>query len=136
MELKPTKVNNRPWLYAERLMNDYPSHTAQGGKWLIFVPINDIDHVWEKIKLATEQGLLGESSKVSTMLKSPYTNNLQTMVICVYTYDWTDKKDVMEIREMLRSLGITQEIPYKSDEDTRKGKYQKTGHIRISKYYE
>jgi hypothetical protein len=40
----------------------------------------------------------------------------------VYTYDWQDEKDVRRVRQELRELGITQRIPYKSDEETRAGK--------------
>ena len=135
MESRPTKIHDKPWLYARRQMKEYPKSTTRGGKWLIFVPIKDLDFTWEKIKLATEQGLLGGSSKTSTMWNNSHASDHQTKLICVYTYDWTDKKDVMEIREMLEKLGITQKIPYKSDEDTINVKYKKTGNKRISKYY-
>lgn len=44
-------------------------------------------------------------------------------MICVYTYDYEDKDDVMRIREVLRDLGIRRPIIYKADEDTTKLKY-------------
>jgi hypothetical protein len=62
-----------------------------------------------KIKKATEDGLLGCSSKVATA-----TSNSNVKVICVYTYDWTDEKDVMRVRSELKRLGIEKKIPYKS----------------------
>ena len=43
--------------------------------------------------------------------------------MCVYTYDYEDKADVMRIREELRSLGIRREIIYKADEDTHRLRY-------------
>ncbi len=79
---------------------------------------------------------LGSRAKVSTAKNPPLAVNSNTKVICVYTYDWKDKNDVMRIRKELREIGIDWKIPYKSDEDTRKGKYQKYGNKRISKYYE
>jgi len=57
-------------------------------------------------------------------------------VICVYTYDWTDKEDVKRIRQELRDLGITRKIPYKADRETLSGKYAIRGDKRISKYFE
>jgi hypothetical protein len=78
---------------------------------------------------------LGGSAKVSTAKPNPLATGRQR-VICVYTYDWADEKDVKRIREELRKLGITNKIPYKADQDTASGKYQKRGCTRISKYYE
>jgi len=105
------------------------------GKWLVFVSRKDVDEVWEKIRAATEAGRLGISAKVSTAKPNPLSTNPEKHVICVYTPDWTDEADVMRVREELRRLGITGKIPYKSDEDTLKGKYAATGHRRIAKYY-
>ena len=108
------------------------------GKWLIFVNRENIDKVWEKIKSATEQGILGIETKVSTVKPKPASIGYEKdkHVICVYTYDWTDEKDVKRVREELRNLDITNKIPYKTDEDTIKGKYAAKGNRRISKYYE
>jgi len=92
--------------------------------------------VWAKIKKATEEGKLGDSAKVATAKPNPNATNQATKVICVYTYDWTDEKDVKRVREELRILGITNKIPYKADEDTLSGKYRVRGDTRISKYYE
>jgi len=102
----------------------------------VFVPVKSVDGVWEKVKKATEEGRLGDSAKVATARPNPNAVDSSKKVVCVYTYDWTDKEDVMRIRTELRALGITWKIPYKSDEDTDKGKYRVAGHTRISKYYE
>lgn len=56
-------------------------------------------------------------------------------VICVYAYDYQDKRDVMRIRQELRKLGFTNKLAYKTDEDTIAGKYRFTVQSRISKYY-
>ena len=110
----------------------------KAGKWLIFMDREHIDDVWAKIKTATEQGRLGMAAKVSTAKSKSadigYKKGIH--VICVYTSDWTDEKDVKRVREELRKLGITNKIPYKADEDTIKGKYAAKGHKSISKYYE
>lgn len=136
MENVPSQENNEYWLYAVRKQGKYPEPTARNGKWLVFVPVKSVDGVWEKIKKATEEGKLGDSAKVATARPNPNAGDSSRKVLCVYTYDWTDKEDVMRIRTELRALGITWKIPYKSDEDTDKGRYRVAGHTRISKYYE
>jgi hypothetical protein len=124
------------WIYAMRKKGEYSKLTSRSGKWLIFVNPKNVDKVWAKIKKATEEGRLGDSAKVATAKPNPLAVKTGAHVICVYTYDWTDEKDVKRIREELRKLGITNKIPYKTNEDTLSGKYRITGHRRISKYYE
>lgn len=68
--------------------------------------------------------------------ENPNAPNRRTKVVCVYTYDCRDETDLRRIREALRSIGITQRIPYKTDMDTIEGKYVVRGDRRISKYYE
>lgn len=133
---KPSEVMDSYWIYASRKQGIYPEHSENGGKWLIFVPLEQIDVVWEKIRLATEQGNLGSSAKVSTARPNPNASNSGTKVICVYTYDWTDEYDVRRIREALRQLGFTSKISYKADRETVSGIYANRGNKRISKYYE
>jgi hypothetical protein len=133
---KPSEVTDLYWIDATRKQGTYPEHSENGGKWLIFVPLQHVDDVWEKIRLATEQGSLGSSAKVSTARANPNATNSEAKVICVYTYDWTDEHDVRRIREELRQLGIKSKIPYKADQETASGMYANRGNKRISKYYE
>ncbi|MGI0091080.1 MAG: putative phosphothreonine lyase domain-containing protein [Nitrososphaerales archaeon] len=135
-ESRPSQVTEVYWIYASRKKTKYPKPSRNSGKWLVFEPVERVNEVWGKIKKATEDGKLGRSSKVATARVNPNAPNPRMKVICVYTYDWTDEADVKRIREALRSLGITQKIPYKSDEDTMEGKYVVRGDKRISKYYE
>ena len=132
----PSEVTNAYWIYATRQKGAYPDSNENSGKWLVFVHIHNVDSVWEKIKLATENGLLGDSSKVATAKPNPNAKNNNMKVICVYSYDYTDKDDVMRIREWLRKIGIENKIPYKSDNATRQGQYLVNGSTRISIYYE
>ncbi len=127
----PSQVKDEYWLYAERGKGRYHKSTARSGKWLIFVNAESIDEVWVKIRDATEEGRLGGSAKVATSA-----SGRPDGVICVYTYDWTDEKDVRRVRVELRKLGMERKIPYKSDEDTLAGKYAICGDKRISKYFE
>ena len=132
----PSVVTETYWLYSKRKKGKYPISTKNCGKWLIFVPIKNVDEVWQKIKIATENGLLGNSSKVATAKENPNAIDSNKRVICVYTYDYTDKEDVMRIREALKDIGFNNKIPYKTDNATLEGKYQVKGDKRISVYYE
>lgn len=136
LECTPSRVTDDFWMYAERRAGKYPEATERSGKWLIFVPLAKVDSVWEKIRAATEEGRLGESAKVATAKPNPNAADSSKKVICAYSYDWWDTKDVKRIRSELRALGIIWKIPYKADEDTFAGKYRVAGHTRISKYYE
>ena len=132
----PSQSKDAYWIFAERQVGQYPEATDRSGKWLVFVPLEKIDAVWERIKQATEKGRLGDSAKVATARTNPNAVDQDKKVICVYTYDWHDRADVMRIREELRTLGIAWKIPYKADADTEAGRYRVAGHTRISKYYE
>jgi len=127
---------NTYWIYAENKSNNYPEHTEYGGKWLIFVSAYNVDRIWMKIKKATEEGILGGSSKVATAKTNPGFPNSKVRVICVYTYDWRDERDAKRVREELRKIGIVRKISYKTDEDTDLGVYGANGHKNISKYCE
>ncbi len=133
---KPSEVTDAYWLHAERKTGTYPADTENCGKWLVFVPVAQIDEVWARIKLAIEEGRLGSSAKVATARPNPNATNPDSKVICVYTYDWTDEEDVRRVRHELRVLGIISKIPYKADAETYAGRYANQGHKRISKYYE
>jgi hypothetical protein len=130
----PMDVTDASWLWAYRQTGTYPEHGRNGGKWLVFAPIDAINSVWCTIREATERGELGATSKVSTAKPNPNANDKSEKVICVFTYDHTDEADVWRIREALRQLGITQTISYKADADTFDGRYAVKGHRQISTY--
>jgi hypothetical protein len=113
---RPSGVTDAYWVCAERKTGQYPEATERSGKWLIFVPVERIDEVWERIRIATEEGRLGDSAKAATARSNPNATDRTKKVICVYTYDWQDRE--------------------KADVDTDAGRYRVAGHTRISKYYE
>lgn len=132
----PSQVTDGYWIYAERKTGKYSEATDRSGKWLIFLSPERIDAVWNRVKKATEEGRLGGSAKAATAKPNSNATDPGRKVICVYSYNWEDKEDVMRIRAELRALGIRWKIPYKADVDTDAGKYRAAGHTRISKYYE
>ncbi len=96
------------------------------GKWLIFIPPENVDAVWRRIRDATVAGDLGISAKVSTSKENPDSRDTRK-VIYVYTADWRDEDDVMRVRERLRGMGVTDRIGYKRNIETFRGEYAGRG---------
>lgn len=124
-DLYPTEVTNRDayWLHAEN--NKYDNVTVRCekiGKWMLFLTKDQVNTVWDKIKQAIANGDLW-SSKVSTY--SPQKPR-DTHAIMIYTKDYTDKSDVINVLDFLESSGITDPqkiIRYKTDQQTQAGIY-------------
>jgi len=70
-------------IYAVRNDVNYPKDTLFSGKNLLFVDYSDVDAKWNIIRTATIDGLLGNSSKVSTKYQRKQMNT-RSHVICVY----------------------------------------------------
>lgn len=124
---KPYHVTDVYWIYAVRKKEPYPSPTPRSGKWLAFGNPEEIDLLWAKIKTATEQGKLGGYSKVATARMNFGAPSANRRVICVFTYDSEDLRDVMRVRQALRELGVTEKTGYKTDEKTMAGAYVNRG---------
>ena len=134
-DTRPSKTRDVYWTFARRKTGNYPRATERSGKWLLFVPRDEVDDVWSRVKRALEVGRLGDSAKVSTARPNPNASDPRSHVICIYTHDSDDVADVMRVREELRSLGFVNKIPYKTDEATHAGRYVVRGNKRVSKYY-
>lgn len=130
----PSEVTDEYWIESYSQSGKRPI-LGRTGKWLLFVPLKDVDQDWSKIRSATVKGDLGPTSKVSTDRPNPNARDSSMKVMCVYTYDHEDEEDVMRVRNELRKLGFTKKIPYKTDEATVQGRYQVKGDTRISKHY-
>jgi hypothetical protein len=131
----PSQIQDKYWVSANSRTNRV-RFTERSGKWLIFVPMAELDDAWSKIKQATQAGLLSNDSKAATGLPNPNAIDPTLKVICVYTYDSDDREDVFRVRQALRDLGFERPIPYKTDQATLEGRYQVQGDRRISLYYE
>lgn len=73
------------------------------GKWMLFPDSTDLPRYWRVVAEATSQGKLGPVSKVGTY--DPYDTKDATL-ICVYTYDFTDLKDVRRVLDELLTLNL------------------------------
>jgi hypothetical protein len=110
--------------------------TPRPGKWLIFVSRSRVDALWETIRRAVEKGRLGHAAKVSTALPEPNARDPKKHVIAVYTGDESDAVDVRRVRDVLRGLGVTWRIPYKSDAAALAGQNDEMTGGPATKYYE
>ncbi|BCL79671.1 hypothetical protein ccbrp13_21360 [Ktedonobacteria bacterium brp13] len=131
----PSKETEEFWIWVHCPRLSEPSYDAEKvGKWLVFVPVAQVDAAWAKIKEAVEQGRLGGTAKVATAKKSPREVNSAERVICVYTDDWTDEYEVRRVHAELYDLGCTWPMSYKTDKDTLAGVYRHTGYTRVGVY--
>jgi hypothetical protein len=123
----PSKTTRMYWI-----VQDAPEvrpdaiEDEMAGKWLIFLPPDDVDAAWIRVRDATCGNELGISAKVSTAKPNPDSRD-NTKVIYVYTPDWRDEGDVMRVRERLRELGFTDRLGYKRNIETFKGEYSQKG---------
>lgn len=112
IETKPSQEYDVNWIFAKNLEDNskgtFEDQIHQSGKWMIFIPFEKVDDLWEKIRDATIDGRLGEISKVSTAKSGD-----GFKIICVQTYDVNDRDDIDRVRDELYKLGVTQKIPYK-----------------------
>jgi hypothetical protein len=133
--LLPSQVRNDYWIHA---VNPNPIHqwTDRSGKWLIFVPLKQLDEKWKLIASATEAGELGIAAKAATSKPNGLAKNKWVKVICVYTYDSADQADVMRVRAQLRALGFGKKLSYKTDQATTEGRYRSSESGPVSLYFE
>jgi uncharacterized protein YprB with RNaseH-like and TPR domain len=118
-----------PWVHVKSTNENYPETIqGKGGKWLIFIPEEEIDVIWQKIRKSILKNKLVKYAKCSTIVKNKYSqDNKRDCVICIYTYDYTDKVDVRIVRYKLKKLGFRDKIYYKTDISTLEKKYKNNG---------
>ncbi|KAI0012389.1 DUF1917-domain-containing protein [Xylariaceae sp. FL0662B] len=81
------------------------AHRVSCGKWMIFSNVLDVNEVWEIVAKATANNELGIAAKVA-----PRSNvdRRTERLICVYTADFSDIKDVKRVAQRLKQLGLVQ----------------------------
>jgi hypothetical protein len=91
-----------------------------------------VDASWEKVKAATEVGLLGPSAKVATAWPNPCARDPGKRIICIYTRDWRDRDDARRVLTELRCAGFTGRLSYKTDSDTLERRYGRGSALYVS----
>lgn len=132
---QPSRFVREHYLHAVAPKAD-DAKTPRPGKWLIFVSRSRVDALWETISRAVERGRLGHAAKVTTALPLPNARDPKKHVIAVYTADENDAVDVRRVRDVLRGLGVSWRIPYKSDAAALAGQNDEMTGGPATKYYE
>lgn len=123
----PTKTTRSYWIQQDRPgVSSGATANEEAGKWLIFLPPEEVDEAWQKIRNATVEGTLGIGAKVSTAKENEDSHD-ERKVIYVFTENWADEADVMRVREELKNLGFVDRIGYKRNLDTYAGEYREKG---------
>ncbi|GIX74466.1 uncharacterized protein CEXT_578511 [Caerostris extrusa] len=139
----PMKETNHEWIYATSVTyenwDDIDPSTI--GKWLLFYDNVNIceargmtqhDYAWSCIKKLAEDNVLF-SAKCSTACNNEPGKSMG--VICCYTQNYSDKKDVKRAADAIRqAVHFPRDMFYKTDNDTRAGKYRYNGSKFISIY--
>ncbi|MCJ1244545.1 hypothetical protein MMC30_001743 [Trapelia coarctata] len=77
------------------------------GKWMLFPSASDVDRVWGIVAKGVLEGKLGVSAKVATSDDVGLEGGGERgKVICVYTADFGDKRDVKRVLEGMKGLGL------------------------------
>ncbi|MBI5285793.1 MAG: DUF1917 domain-containing protein [Chloroflexi bacterium] len=120
-----TAPDDHDWVHA--FGPDANTSTPYVGKWLIYLKCSYTASCWEKVRAATEAGLLGVGAKVSThghMADDPV-GSWADHVVCVYTADFRDEADVLRVAKGLKAADAvrTLTLHYKPDGVTLAGRY-------------
>lgn len=118
-DVKPSQAwDVRGYLYAPNARNFVS--TKLTGKWCIKCDKDKVDDLWAKVC-----GEIRTYRLFTALVSSPHNAQAHggTYIICVFTPDWADEDDVMRARQVLRELGVTEEIGYKRDIETANGVY-------------
>lgn len=107
----PREVTGESWLWADpdqlpEGAGDTPDYV---GKWMLFIPPAEIRDTWARVASATRRGELGIQAKVATGVTN------RDVLICVYTRDCRDLRDVAGVLARLRAMGFTGRLNYKED---------------------
>lgn len=94
----------------ELINNIARKYNILSGKWLIWVDEKSVDNSWEIIAKSIENKMLSACGA-----KVPPSGGFGGHMICVYTHDFSDEKDIMKVRRELKDLGFSQPLSYKAD---------------------
>lgn len=114
------------WIWAER-RDRSSSYCYRSGKWMLFTDSADVDEAWFQIVDLLAAGELGNCAKVAPIKSTKDGLHL----ICVYTDDHENVKEVFTVLRALRRSKITcaaeRTLNYKTDDATAAGQYSSSG---------
>jgi hypothetical protein len=91
--------------------------SVRSGKWMLFPSKQNVNEIWEKVKILLAENQLGNGAKVAS-------GESKTYLICLYTYDFQDVRDVFRVLVAIRRNRLSGGyLNYKTDEATSQGLY-------------
>ena len=114
-------IHSQNWKYVFAELGHLLPARRDAGQWCIFVSGGHGNRIWSEIVESVESGRLWSYAKISTVTEKityaecQLSGGQDSSVICVCTYDYRHKANVMKIRRVLRHIGVTQPIGYISD---------------------
>lgn len=73
------------------------------GKWMLFPMQDDVNRFWSLVATSTAAGELGNAAKVAT---DHALGNVKPRLICIYTQDFSNMKDVRRVLKRLDDMGL------------------------------
>jgi hypothetical protein len=121
----PSETTDKKWIWTcEGYRESDNSPDNKSGKWIVRLPENVVDATWAKIHNLVDSGQL-TCAKVVTKEGRKFRKHSEPhpfYVICVYVDDSYDEAEVRRVRELLREIGFTEKLRYKTDVATSSNK--------------
>jgi hypothetical protein len=73
-------------------------------QWMLFCDVNKVNDIWSVVARYTANNELGTCAKVAPFPESG--DDTKPRLICIYTKDFTDVKDVSRVVHTLKNLGL------------------------------
>lgn len=127
----PSMINDVHWLQApipQKLQSRLQTITNNSGKFLVFIPKNVVDKMWDIFKNAYEEGKLGYGLQCSTACPSPIAKkkdrNVNSLIV-VYVQNSFNLKELGKIAaNIYELLGFRESrLRFLTDRGTRKRDY-------------
>lgn len=125
--MKPSEINSTYWVYAmspDNVFSGWSSKYHRTGKWMIYVPDEELDSTWELVAKAVEEGI-APCAKCSTALPNPRQESHGSKIICVYVDNYETEITNKRVLTSLRNIGIKGKLKFKRDAETFDGVYGK-----------
>jgi hypothetical protein len=98
------------WVPTSLPLSEQPTRS---GRWIVQIPREQVDALWQRIVQATREGRLGKKARVSTL--RPPKKHLPPRPdhrIEISTFDAQDEQEAQRVKQALLDLGITQPLSY------------------------
>jgi len=124
-DIEPVERVRRGWRTVANESGIHDKRPCQygGGSFIIKLKRRQAKELWPDIAFATVNGQLGYEASIPTKNNNKAfarANNLPyaEYAICVKTYDVSDGRDFRRVLSMLKKMGISDHIPYKTQQET------------------